>query len=316
MVLTHHVLNFALRLNVHGFWMGVDIFFVLSGFLITGVLLDGKARSLSHFFRRFYERRARRLLIPYAMALGLASVFFGLAWIKHWYFYFFLTNLLTALRIPHPLAFNSLWSLAVEEQFYIVWPFAVYFLSEKSLARLSAVLIVAAPILRGTMHFQTHWPIYALTPFRMDLLASGALITLLWRRRQGWILRYGTVLGCVFFFTGCTSFALLGRAHLSTFTNTSMANVLIYESTLFISVGIMLFALAGRGVGALENGMLVYIGKISYTLYLVHLIFFAIPALQSLGGWTYIVAALSCTVAYASLSWIWIERPLLSARSG
>lgn len=315
MVFAHHALNFALRLNVHGFWMGVDIFFVLSGFLITGVLLDNKARSLSHFFRRFYERRARRLLVPYALALGTTSFFFGVAWIRHWYFYFFLTNFLTVLQIPHPLAFNPLWSLAVEEQFYIVWPFVVYFLSEKSLARVCAVLIVAAPILRGTMHFQTHWPIYALTPFRMDLLAAGALIALVWRRRNNWIHRYGTVSGAILVCSGIFGMAWLGKANISTFTNTPMANVLLYESTLLIGVGVILFALAGRGVGILENRVMAYIGKISYTMYLVHMIFLEIPAIQNLGGWPYILAALSCTIGYAAISWRWIETPLLRAKT-
>ncbi len=169
-VFLHHALHVKLL------WMGVDLFFVLSGFLITGVLTDAKRYSLAGFFGHFYSRRVRRILAPYLLMLFLASFIFGTAWLKHWYLYILLTNLLLPLGIPHPTAFDPLWSLAVEEQFYLVWPFAVYFLSTRRLRQLCIALIVLAPILRGAFLFQRHWPIYTLTPFRMDLLAAGGLL--------------------------------------------------------------------------------------------------------------------------------------------
>jgi peptidoglycan/LPS O-acetylase OafA/YrhL len=76
-------LNHAL--NAKLLWMGVDLFFILSGFLITGVLLNAKQHSLRGYFAKFYARRARRILPPYLLTLLMASLFFGFAWTRHWY---------------------------------------------------------------------------------------------------------------------------------------------------------------------------------------------------------------------------------------
>ena len=126
-VFCHHA--FKIRLM----WMGVDLFFVLSGFLITGVLVNAKHHTLRGFFAHFYARRARRILAPYVLTLVVASFFFGVAWMRHWYLYILFTNFIMPLHIPQPMAFDPLWSLAVEEQFYLAWPLAVYFLSERRL---------------------------------------------------------------------------------------------------------------------------------------------------------------------------------------
>jgi peptidoglycan/LPS O-acetylase OafA/YrhL len=119
-------LHYALHIKL--LWAGVDLFFILSGF--TGVLRNARTTSLGPYFANFYARRARWIVIPYIVALLLMSIFFGFAWTGSWYFYLGLTNFLMPLNIPHPTAFDPLWSLAIEEQFYLVWPFAVYFLSK------------------------------------------------------------------------------------------------------------------------------------------------------------------------------------------
>ena len=114
-------------------------------------------------------------------------------------------NFVLAFHIPHPQSFEILWSLAVEEQFYLLWPLAVYFLSEQAIAWVAAAIVLVAPLLRWicTPLFAYHWPIYALTPFRMDLLAVGALISILWRNRQDAVKRFGHY-GLIF-----SAFALL-----------------------------------------------------------------------------------------------------------
>ncbi|MFL6351039.1 MAG: acyltransferase family protein, partial [Bryobacteraceae bacterium] len=158
-------------------WMGVDIFFVLSGFLITGILLGRKSKP--GYFTAFYGRRARRILAPYYLMLVLSSVLFGTAWIKQWPWYlFFASNVPNALHMVPHRSLDVLWSLAVEEQFYLLWPVAILFLSETALVWTATALIVLAPVLRGiaTPFISTSAPIYHLMPFRMDLLASGALI--------------------------------------------------------------------------------------------------------------------------------------------
>ncbi len=70
--------------NIRMLWIGVDLFFVLSGFLITGVLLDLKHVDIKRYFWHFYGRRARRILPPYVMLLAVTSVVFGLKWVHHW----------------------------------------------------------------------------------------------------------------------------------------------------------------------------------------------------------------------------------------
>ncbi len=127
-------------------WMGVDLFFVLSGFLITGILLERKARQQS-YFGYFYARRVRRILPPYILLMIVSSLVFGLGWAEHWQWYvFFATNIGNALGQSGHDSLNVLWSLAVEEQFYIFWPFVVLLLPERALAVVAAALIVIVPL--------------------------------------------------------------------------------------------------------------------------------------------------------------------------
>ena len=303
-VFIHHSLQVKLL------WMGVDLFFVLSGFLITGVLLDAKRQSLKRFLAHFYSRRARRILAPYVVMLAFASCVLGVAWMRHWYLYIFLMNLLLPLSIPHPGPFHTLWSLAVEEQFYLLWPFAVYFLNDQRLRHLCILIIVLAPILRGSIHFEYYWPIYTLTPFRMDLLATGGLLCLEWRSRRESIQRWGAWAGAVLVLAGLAGILVLSELHYSTPGNTRTGNVLIYESSLFIASGLMIYALGGRCVRWLQFGVLAYIGQVSYSMYLVHLLLISLVRSRFNG----IVAALiafGMTLTYASICWSVFERPLL-----
>ena len=304
-VFMHHALK------VKMLWMGVDLFFVLSGFLITGILLNTKDQSIGEYLAHFYSRRARRIVVPYLLALVVVSLIFGIAWARYWYFYIGLTNFILPLQIPQPVAFDPLWSLAVEEQFYVVWPSAVYFLSERHLGWLAGGMVLLAPVLRGVCHFQAHWPIYALTPFRMDLLAAGALICLAYRNRSTAVERWGAKAGLPLVLVGGAGLALLARFGVSTSGNTRTGNVLIYECALLASVGLMLWALSGWRVAVLRWSPLSYIGRISYTMYLVHLAVLTL-LLAWMPSWQAAIAGLSVTVVYATASWYAIERPLLA----
>ena len=130
-VFLHHALRVPLL------WMGVDMFFVLSGFLITGVLIKLKADNGS-YFGAFYGRRARRILPPYFMFLLLASLFFPLGWGDHWYWYvFFGANFAEAFQRGAGGIFQPLWSLSVEEQFYLVWPVLFLMADTRRIRRLA-----------------------------------------------------------------------------------------------------------------------------------------------------------------------------------
>jgi peptidoglycan/LPS O-acetylase OafA/YrhL len=108
-------------------WLGVNLFFVLSGFLITGVLVD--SRSKEHYYRRFYTRRALRILPAFYATLLLLALIPGQNRAYLLLSFFFLSNL--APLFAAPMTYTMLWSLAVEEHFYLAWPFIVRNLSDR-----------------------------------------------------------------------------------------------------------------------------------------------------------------------------------------
>ncbi|MEK6346328.1 MAG: acyltransferase [Burkholderia sp.] len=295
-------------------WMGVDLFFVLSGLLITGILLDRKERGLP-LFRHFYVRRARRILPSYVLLLIVSTLLFGAGWLAHWPWYaFFSTNIgLSIGSIGHE-SLNVLWSLAVEEQFYIFWPFVVLFCPERALAWVAAALVIVAPLLRAvaTPWFDSFWPIYYLTPFRMDLLAAGALLAVMLRRDRRALAPYtGPAIAAA-----CVALALLAWLHLSNprfrAANTPLSNAALYSISLVLCTSIVVIALRGRGIvqRVLTNPVLVYVGTISYTIYLVHLSVLYALWPWHLGRYSTAVVALAITLAYASITWFGFERRL------
>ncbi len=177
-------------------WMGVDLFFVLSGFLITGILW--KARGKEHFFRNFYMRRVLRIFPAYYLllaifflflpALGSAPIDAYLAdsapdSIWHWTY---LSNFRIAWRGEwyDQLIPNVFWSLAIEEQFYMVWPAVVFICSRRGLYALCSALFVGALALRWQMALDpdVNWVTrFVLTPTRMDGLVLGSLLALLYQ---------------------------------------------------------------------------------------------------------------------------------------
>ncbi|HEY0163702.1 MAG TPA: acyltransferase [Edaphobacter sp.] len=179
-------------------WIGVDIFFVLSGFLITSILYE--QRGAEHYFRNFYMRRMLRLSPLYyflfVMALVLTPVL-HISWRPmQLAMLVYATNFILpvddSLAKLGPFDLFHLWSLAVEEQFYLLWPWLVGSrLSKQSLQRICVAGIIAAPLLRLAMlheHFQTLW-LYQSLPARMDALLMGALLALVPRPslRSAWL---------------------------------------------------------------------------------------------------------------------------------
>jgi peptidoglycan/LPS O-acetylase OafA/YrhL len=169
-------------------WIGVDLFFVLSGYLITSILLNTK--TLPNYFRNFYFRRALRIfpayytcliialvIIPHlpsrvGSSLGLLRGTTGQAWL-----WTYCANIkITAIKSWYFGTLDPFWSLSVEEHFYLLWPALVLMLSSRALRRVCAALIVIAPIIRAAMVFNgNEVGAYAFTLCRMDSLAWGAL---------------------------------------------------------------------------------------------------------------------------------------------
>lgn len=191
-------------------WSGVDLFFVLSGFLITNILLQ--ARSNVSYYGPFYARRCLRIFPIYYCFLLAMGVFIGplLVWWSEapnriadlavfrenvWWYIFYGTNVLMAVRGlgATPLWVNVFWSLAVEEQFYLIWPAVVRSLQTKYVLRVAIAAIFVAPALRGIAWIaepgvgmdRQSLSVLVLTPMRMDTLAMGAVLAIFARDRNG-----------------------------------------------------------------------------------------------------------------------------------
>jgi peptidoglycan/LPS O-acetylase OafA/YrhL len=188
-------------------WSGVNIFFVLSGFLITGILID--TRDTPHRFRNFYLRRTLRIFPLYYgifLALLLLTPFLHWQWTAGWWAWpLYVGNFLrftapglsgsvqqraadAALFGPGILSLGHFWSLCVEEQFYLVWPWVVFRVrSTRALLWICATTVAVLPLLRiVTTHHAPTWMLnaellYRFTPFQLDSLLLGGLLALLWR---------------------------------------------------------------------------------------------------------------------------------------
>jgi peptidoglycan/LPS O-acetylase OafA/YrhL len=251
-------------------WIGVNLFFVLSGFLITGILLD--KRNQPGYFRNFYLRRALRILPAlYATLLVLLAA----GWIS-WRFLalgaLFLANCGPLLGVP--LQYGPLWSLAVEEHFYIVWPWVVRRWSSRRLLMLLAAICVLTPVLRGANFVLAGRPanlVQLYTWFNLDGLALGAMLAV-WLRESSFrrvqLARAALPLlagGTIAFFV-LLSHPLANAAALATALNVGSTGLLSGS----------LLAGTNRWVRLVNRPVLGFLGYISYGLYLVHVMAFRV----------------------------------------
>lgn len=177
-------------------WVGVDLFFVLSGFLITGILSDTK--NGAHYLRNFYGRRILRIFPLFYGSLFL--VYFVFPHLLHhsadavaqlhrlrWFEWLYLGNFGYYFRGYPTFPTVHLWSLAVEEQFYFVWPLVVLLVDRRKLMNLCAVLIAVSVglCLLWVLGGNDANGLYLLTPFRAQGLLVGALMALTLRGPGG-----------------------------------------------------------------------------------------------------------------------------------
>jgi peptidoglycan/LPS O-acetylase OafA/YrhL len=314
-------------------WMGVDLFFVLSGFLITGILLEQRGKA--GYFRTFYARRVLRIVPVYVAFLGFslyvapvvgASTEAAAVALRHWQAWYW-TYLANVMLLLHPAAHTAyapthLWSLAIEEQFYLCWPLAVWLLSPRAIAKVALACIVGAELARiAVVMFGARGEVnYLLLPTRMDTLAVGAFLACAVRDPR--ILE--TVRKCQ--------------------VPVALGAVMLLGVTVYLTHGIdpyqplpQLYALPA--VAAL-SGVLVlaatqpgtvfawaplrFLGRVSYGMYLWHVLVLSTLLAHTrwlaprLVGGSYLVSdlasvavLLTATVAVALVSWHLIEQPFL-----
>jgi len=316
-------------------WSGVDLFFVLSGFLIGGILLD--ARQSPNYFKTFYLRRAYRILPIYFVLLA----FFSLRFIHlhtgplgdfsgseiPWYAYFtFTQNIwMATLGTLGAGVVGPTWSLAVEEQFYLTAPFVVRKLSQATLAKALVCVVIAAPILRIALYLASpHNGVadYVSMPCRADALSLGVLSAWLARSPRGWsfLLAHARELKWVasIFFAGTIVMTPWGEpvhGAMATFGYTWLA--LFYTSILLIAVS----GASVRICSLLQSRRLMQLGTISYFVYLFHLPFMEAARrllwlrfdlnsamVHFAGGWL----GVAMTLIAAQISWRFFEKPLVS----
>jgi peptidoglycan/LPS O-acetylase OafA/YrhL len=300
-------------------WMGVDLFFVLSGFLITGILLRLKEKRADggSYWSSFYSRRVRRILPAYIVFLLVVTCFFRVQWAHIWYWYvFFAPNIPLALGKVTVAAMGPLWSLGVEEQFYFVWPLLVLACSKAGLRRVALGVIVISPFLRAifTPGFTTHFPIYSLTIFRADSLAMGAFIALSARRDPQWIGRQRPKALSGFLLALALLAGLSAFPGFRTAANSILFNSIGYSLSA-VCLGCALIYVLGLQKGFLHTLLtarpLRYLGLISYTFYLYHEAVL-LKAGQYLHSRIFIaLAAFSVTILISVLSWHLFEAPIL-----
>jgi peptidoglycan/LPS O-acetylase OafA/YrhL len=174
-LLHHHAL-------LNSGWLGVDVFFVLSGYLITTIIRRDRADEF--FWSNFWIKRVTRILPPVVLLIAAMTLVFHLNILNVAAYLGSFGDVIAYIR-PFTPAADTLWSLAIEEHFYMFWPFAVRYLERRSLIYLLSGIIVLEPLARAiSCLFTKDWRFdYYLTPFRLDGLAFGSLLAILLESR-------------------------------------------------------------------------------------------------------------------------------------
>ncbi|MEC4888415.1 MAG: acyltransferase [Nitrospira sp.] len=316
---------------------GVRLFFVLSGFLITGILLDCRRladdsrQSPMYFIRQFYARRSLRIfpiyyiLIAVLVVLGVQPADDIWPWMVT-----FTTNIYITIHNAWIGKMGHLWSLAVEEQFYLLWPWIVLFASRKWLLRTLLLIIPLSSVYRfyAYRHFEFNmdtmdFKAATFTVAHFDSLGIGALLAILWHSDvpQATLQRYLTTI--VLPVAGMLYTLCLVLYHYRVHPG-----IFFTVGDLFVAVMCAaLVSRAGRGFAGvagmvLECSVLRYLGKISYGLYVYHAFMplLLIPIFEMVGiplpvpGAANFVFSTMLTLGVASLSWHLIELPINSLK--
>jgi peptidoglycan/LPS O-acetylase OafA/YrhL len=318
-------------------WMGVDLFFGLSGFLIGGILLD--SRSSGNYFRRFYIRRVHRILPIYFLLMLLFAFVVGILQFSPQgratvsprellvlpKCIFFLQNFFGSFTDFQWRWFVVTWSLAVEEQFYLVAPLFIRFLSVPRLTGLLVSFVVASPILRLVGFRYLHGGLLnGALAWRADTLAFGLLAAIAWRTpafrealaRNQRVLRWVAAVLATGILLLLKSMIVLPLPPLTI--------SLGYSWIAAFFTGLLLLAISqSRGwvAGVMRMAWLRFLGTISYCLYLVHmpinqfshslLLQRARPAIEDWKGVAVTLLAAALSLVVAKLSWTYIESPLI-----
>ena len=299
-------------------WMGVDLFFVLSGFLITKILLD--TRNSGAYFKNFYARRCLRIWPLYYSLLFVifvlvpllrpseSTVIFQARSSPWWSYPLFLQNFLVPRSSGALGPLGVTWSLAVEEQFYLLWPWAVRYCSSGQLRRIAVGVICLSPLLR--LYLSLHGvDIYSNFFCRLDGLMAGGLLAL--------VVRADNFRGSRF--TRLAWVSLLLASPLAVWADVPGSRWIVHSLAVVAAASLVyvaLFSSAKWLQRVMTNRALVYTGTISYGLYLLHKIPFDAAKYLHISGAPFLETPVivAVTLAIATLSWNLLEKPFLSLK--
>jgi len=317
------------------FWFqGVDLFFVLSGFLISGILVS--KRGSPQYFQTFYARRAFRIFPLYylvffsycaaAAYLGQRTTTLGRLFedpLPLWPYILYVQNFAMMLAVTFgPVWMAGSWSLAVEEQFYLTFPAIIRFVPEHVLFRLAIGTIIAAPLLRALIQkfkFLPGLANYVLLPTCIDSLAVGVVAMFILNRHRAYLkhrIKYlSWALLAAFIFWTVYPYLPNPQAIRMAFIERT-ASSLVFGGLLLL----IMLAPSGRIAALLSSPGMRKLGNIAYSTYLLHpillcLAFLAMggkdPDLSSANDLVPLFVAAMLTALLSLASWELLERPLI-----
>lgn len=311
--------------SIRLFWSGVDLFFVLSGFLIGGILLQNV--NSKNYFSTFYIRRASRILplyllifLTFILVIYLSAESLAMTTARHlplWSYLTFTQNFLYAARerLNDPWM-DVTWSLAVEEQFYIFLSVLIKNLSKAKLSILTIGLIILAPILR---FYAPNTMVAYILPFqRADSLMLGVLLALIWQWDKGkeFLCRHASVFrwSIVIFFLGAVYLTYQDIGVGNPYSHFWLA--LLYGN--FIVLGLTLNPDPGK-FSVFKSRILEWFGLRSYGIYLLHKpVQLLIPFIlawflrDALSPWIVAIISLIALFVVSELSYRIVEKPVMS----
>ncbi len=300
-------------------FLGVDVFFALSGFLITRILLQKKGQP--GYYRNFYARRFLRLAPAYFLTIAIVAMIEPRGGAYLILSAVYIANFATFLHVP--IGYGVLWSLCIEEQFYLLWPWLVGYLSERRLLLTCFLIALLTPIARVVAVLHGNFDGY-LSWYRFDGLAWGAFAALWMGRRgaKGGLWRTVAITGSTVLLVGLFAYAT-GRKDLG--------QAILYRAVPMLTIVLIQQCCDARPTRLrriLQTPALRLLGDLSYWIYLIHYVFlhevlaflaWRYPELAARGGAGFLGIILVTVFACSILSGIavrrWIELPALRLKS-